>query len=55
MDCILKEKIQFIEDCLSRLHSIGNCEQECSNIIVATIRELEYEDVDSAIDFGMKY
>lgn len=55
MDHNTEEKIQIIEDCLSRLKLIGNCEQECCNIIVAMIRELEYENIDMSIEFGMKY
>ena len=55
MNCKTEEKIQIIENSLLKLNSIGNCEQESCNIIVAMVRELEYENIDSAIDFGMKH
>lgn len=50
-----KEKIRRIETCLGKLESLGGCEKEISNIIVATLRELENEDIDLCITFGLKY
>ena len=49
------EKVNRIESCLSKLESLNNCEKEISNIIVATLRELEIEDLEQAIVFGMKH
>lgn len=49
------EKIRKIEICLAKMELLNGCENEISNIIVATLRELESENIDLAITFGMKY